>query len=376
MIVARPLLSMFGGAHAKVFPPPGTGRAPMLFLAGRWGESREGEAGARDMKMAVVLNAGAGYLLGRPPQDAADLVRRLFAEAGHDADVEVAEGRGIVDAVARAAAAGADAVVVGGGDGTVACAANRLVGTGTPLGILPLGTLNLYARDLDTPLEVEEAIPALAAGEVHPLDVAEVNGRIFLNHSAFGLYPLMIREREDMRARQKMSKRKLSKWPAMAVAVVKSLYRYPMFTVGLDLGTGPTSIVTPALVASNNRYEEGFAPIPRRSSLDSGRLGVYVARHRRPLAMARLMAEMVLGSWQQDEELDVFETREFTVTSRRSRLQVANDGELEVMIPPLKYRLRPGALRVLVPRGAALDRLKAAASGRETDALDAVPRSA
>lgn len=330
----------------------------------------------RDMKMAVVLNAGAGSLLGQPPQDAAGTVRRLFGEAGHDAEVEVAEGPGIVAAVERAAAAGADAVVVGGGDGTVACAANRLVGTGTPLGILPLGTLNLYARDLDTPLEVEEAIPALAAGEIHPLDVAEVNGHVFLNHSAFGLYPLMVREREAMRARQNLSKRRLSKWPAMAVAVVKSLHRYPMFTVGLDLGTGPTRIVTPALVASNNRYEEGFAAIPRRSRLDSGRLGVYVARHRRPLAMARLMVAMVLGSWQQDEELDVFETDGFTVTSRRNRLQVANDGELEMMTPPLQYRIRAGALRVLVPRGAALDRLKAAAAKRGSPPLDAVPRSA
>jgi diacylglycerol kinase family enzyme len=328
------------------------------------------------MKMAVVLNAGAGSLLGQPPREAAGTVRRLLGEAGHDAGVEVAEGRGIVDAVERAAAAGADAVVVGGGDGTVACAANRLAGTGTPLGVLPLGTLNLYARDLDTPLEIEEAIAALAAGEVHPLDVAEVNGRIFLNHSAFGLYPLMVREREAMRARQNLSRQRLSKWPAMAVAVMKSLYRYPMFTVGLDLGSGPIRIVTPALVASNNRYEEGFAAIPRRSRLDSGRLGVYVARHRRPLAMARLMAEMVLGSWQQNEDLDVFETDEMTVTSRRSRLQVANDGELEMMTTPLKYRIRAGALRVLVPRGATLDRLKAAAAERGSSPLDSVPRPA
>jgi diacylglycerol kinase family enzyme len=296
------------------------------------------------MKIAVVLNGAAGTLLGQPVERSVEEVRRLFEAAGHQVAVTAATGPGIVAAVEKAVASDAEVVVVGGGDGTVACAANRLIGTGKALGILPLGTLNLYAKDLGTPLPLEEAVPALGRGEIRDMDVAEVNGRLFLNHSALGLYPLMVQEREETRKR-----RRLSKWPAMAIAVVKSLYRYPLLTVGLDLGTGPTTLVTPALAVSNNPYDDGFGAFLRRSRLDGGELALYVARHRRPLRMAKLVLAIVLGTWQQDEELEVFRVKEFTVTSRRSRLRIANDGELETMTPPLTYRIRPKALKVLVP---------------------------
>lgn len=296
------------------------------------------------MKLAVVLNGAAGCLLGQPIENTTATVERLFEEAGHEARVTSASGPDIVETVERAAASDAEVIVVGGGDGTVACAANRLIGTDKALGILPLGTLNLYARDLRTPNDLEDAVPALARGIIRPLDVAEVNGRIFLNHSALGLYPLMVKEREDTRKR-----RHLSKWPAMAIAMAKALRRYPLLTVGLDLGNGPVTLVTPALAVSNNPYAEGFGSFLRRDRVDGGELALYLARHRQPLHMARLMLGLVLGTWQGDQELEVLHVREFTVTSRRSRLRVANDGELEIMTPPLTYRMRPKALNVLVP---------------------------
>lgn len=302
------------------------------------------EERASDMKIAVVLNSAAGSLLGQSVEDALAAVERLFQEAGHDASATAAAGSGIVAQVEKAVASDAEVVVVGGGDGTVACAANRVMGTGKALGILPLGTLNLYAKDLGTPLALEEAVPALARGEIRAMDVAEVNGRIFLNHSALGLYPLMVQEREETRRRSR-----LPKWPAMGIAIVKALRRYPLLTVGLDLGSGPTTLVTPALAVANNAYDDGFGAFLRRSRLDAGELALYVARHRRPLRMAKLVVGLVLGTWQRDDELEVFRVREFTVTSRRRRLKIANDGELEQMAPPLSYRIRPKALNILVP---------------------------
>jgi diacylglycerol kinase family enzyme len=178
------------------------------------------------MKLSVVLNSGAGSLLGQPMADVTAEVKRLFEEAGHTADVAAATGPAIVAAIDRAVASSADVVVVGGGDGTVATAAGKLIGSAKALGILPLGTLNLYAKDLGIPLDLAEAVPLLAHGQIKPMDVGEVNGTVFLNHSVLGLYPMMVQEREEVR-----ETRGLSKWPAMAIAMCKALHRYPLLTV-------------------------------------------------------------------------------------------------------------------------------------------------
>ena len=84
-----------------------------------------------------------------------------------------------------------DAIVVGGGDGSVRTVAGVLADTGVPLGVLPLGTLNHFAKDLGIPLKVEQAAAAIAAGHTRNVDIAEVNGKTFINNSSIGIYPYM-----------------------------------------------------------------------------------------------------------------------------------------------------------------------------------------
>lgn len=296
------------------------------------------------MKISVVLNGAAGSLVGQPIEESVSEVKRLFEEAGHIATVTAASGPEIVAAIDQAAASDAEVVVVGGGDGTVATAAGKLMGTDKALGILPLGTLNLYAKDLGIPLDIAEAVPLLAHGRIKPMDVGDVNGTVFLNHSVLGLYPLMVQEREEVR-----EERGLSKWPAMAIAMCKALKRYPLLRVRLETDRGTRRITTPILAVANNPYDEGFGSFLKRSHLDTGELALYVAKHRQPLRMARMMVALVLGTWQRDAELEVMHLTEFTVKSRRSALKVANDGEVHRMKPPLHYRMLAGGLRMLVP---------------------------
>lgn len=118
----------------------------------------------------------------------------------------------------------------------------------------------------------------------------------------------------------------------------------------IDLGAGPHLVRTPILAVSNGAYEEGHGPVIRRSSLERGKLGVYVAHHRNAWGMLRLVARMGLGTWAEDEELDSMTATTVTVNSRRRRLRVANDGEVLRLKPPLVYRIRPGGLNVLTPR--------------------------
>jgi diacylglycerol kinase family enzyme len=157
------------------------------------------------MRVAILLNAGAGTLA-RLGQDGPARVRAAFEEAGVAADLKIVESRDLKDTIDGLAAgheaSGLDGIVVGGGDGTIGCAASRLAGTGVPLGILPLGTLNHFAKDLGLPLDIGAAAAVVAAGHVEAVDVAECNGHVFVNNSSIGVYPFLVEEREAERTRR------------------------------------------------------------------------------------------------------------------------------------------------------------------------------
>src|SRR4051812_49788191 len=94
---------------------------------------------------------------------------------------------------------GCEALVAGGGDGTINTAASQLVDGDIPLGVIPLGTLNHFAKDLGIPLELEGAAKVVLDGSVCRVDVGEVNGRVFLNNSSLGMYPAIVRLRDRYR---------------------------------------------------------------------------------------------------------------------------------------------------------------------------------
>ncbi|MEI6557527.1 MAG: diacylglycerol kinase family protein [Rhodospirillaceae bacterium] len=297
------------------------------------------------MKLAVVLNETAGTLLGRPVAGTVAELRQRFAAAGAEASVCAAPGPAVEAAIRTAVASDAEAVIIGGGDGTVATAAGLLLGTGKALGLLPLGTMNLLARDLGMPADWRAAVAVLAAGVRRPIDIGEVNGRVFLNNSVIGLYPTLVRARERQRGVPGWRK-----WPAMASAVLKALRYYNLIEVEVDLGHGPRLIRTPALAVVNNVYRDPAATFLNRPTLDGGQLAVYVAQHQTRLGLVRLMAGLALGGWQSNAELDSLTMTDLTVTSHaRRRLKVAIDGEVTRLTPPLVYRIRPKALSVLVP---------------------------
>ena len=298
------------------------------------------------MTLAVVLNETAGTLLGTPVARAATEIERGFAVFGVTARVTAAPGAAIEAEIRRAIASNVDAVIIGGGDGTVATAAGLLLGTGKALGLLPLGTMNLLARDLGMPSDLAPAVAALAQGRIRHIDVAEVNGHIFLNNSVLGLYPSLVRARERQRG---VSGWRL--WPAMISAVFKALRYYNLIEISVDLGQGPRWVKTPALAVVNNAYRDCSDAFLDRPALDDGHLAVYVANHHTRLGLIRLMSGLVLGGWQSDAELEALTVAELTVTSRHRhrRLRVANDGEVFRLAPPLIYRIHPKALPVLVP---------------------------
>lgn len=266
---------------------------------------------------------------------------------GLRADVRAVPSRQLREAFETAAADPAvGAVVAGGGDGTLNTAANALAEAGKPMGILPLGTLNHFARDLGIPPGLEDALAVVAAGRTRPVDVGDVNGRVFLNNCSIGLYAEAVRQRERLRALHGWDK-----WAAMARGAWEALRRFRRFHLTVRLPDAAHRLSTPQLVVANNRYETRLLALGRRPGLDCGCLWVYLTRHRERLAFVRLVVRALLGRLEDERDFEALSAPSLTVEERRAgrRIFLALDGELERMHAPLRFASRPLALQVLVP---------------------------
>ena len=292
------------------------------------------------MSISVLLNRGGGTIAADP--SIADKVAAMLKAAGIDAEIELIDG-GDCEVRAKAAAERGDKlVIVGGGDGSISAAASALVDSKTALGVLPLGTLNHFARDLGIPADLDEAAKLIAAGHERRVDVAEMNGRIFINNSAIGLYPLMVRDRDVQQKRLGRSKRL-----AMLVASVRTLARFNHQRLTLTVNDEKARVDTPLLFVGNNDYRLDIGAAGQRESLDDGQLSVFVMRKntRRGLIAASIRA--LFNRAREDDMVSLENVQRLRVDSHRGQLSVSLDGEVVRETPPLDYRIRKAALRVI-----------------------------
>jgi diacylglycerol kinase family enzyme len=291
----------------------------------------------------VLINRGGGAVAADPK--IAGKVGDALKSAGLTVGIELVDG-GDYEVRCRAIAERGDPLlIVGGGDGTVGAAASALVGSDTLLGILPLGTLNHFARDLGIHTDLDEAAALIASGSQRRVDVAEMNGRTFINNSAIGLYPLMVVDRDLQRKRLGRSKRL-----AMVVASLRTLARFGHHRLNLTVNDEQEGrIDTPLLFVGNNGYRLDLGAPGQRESLDDGELCVLVMRKktRRGLMAASLRA--LVGRSRSDDMVRIEGVERLRVASRRSHLTVSLDGEIQREAPPLEYAIRKCALRVIAP---------------------------
>jgi diacylglycerol kinase family enzyme len=251
----------------------------------------------------------------------------------------------MIAAAQKAIADGVAVVVAGGGDGTINAVASVMAGSGVDFGVLPLGTLNHFAKDLGIPLELDEAVRNVAEGRRIDVDVGEVNDRIFLNNSSLGLYPDIVRDREKQQHRLGRGK-----WPAAAWAAVAALRRFPFLDVGVAVDGKQHARRTPFVFIGNNEYIMQGLSIGARERLDGGVLSLYVAQRPGRLGLVRFAWRALCGRLAQERDFDVMLSDKFDIKTRHRRLRVATDGEVTVMATPLRYRIRPAALAVIVPQ--------------------------
>jgi YegS/Rv2252/BmrU family lipid kinase len=294
------------------------------------------------MRATVLLNRGGGSVTDGKAQ--ADLVTRALLEAGIDANVCLLDG-GEVEGLSRAAVERGDPVlIVGGGDGTISAAAGALAGSDTVLGVLPLGTLNHFAKDLGIPLDLAQAALTIAQGREQRVDVAQMNGRIFVNNSAIGLYPLMVLDREAQQ--EKLGR---SKWLAMAVASLRTLIRFKHQRLALTVNDQKKRIDTPLLFVGNNDYRLEMPGAGTRESLSDGQLCVMVMRKATRIGLLATVVRALTGTTRSNDMVKLDGVERLRVDSRKHRLAVSLDGETCHVATPLDYAIRKGALRVMVP---------------------------
>ena len=288
----------------------------------------------------VIINAHSGLT---DKEEVRRGLSEVFEAGGVTADITIAKGGEIARLARQAAHENWTVIAAGGGDGTVRTVAAAIVGSDKILGVLPLGTLNHFAKDLKIPLELEGAAATLMSGRIAKVDVGEVNGHIFINNSSLGLYPTIVSERER---RQRLG---LRKWPAFLWAAVAALRLYPFLHVHLVAGGKKFNLRTPFVFVGNNEYEMERLNIGTRERLDEGVLSLYVTNRTSRWGLVRLALRALVGRLRQEKDFMALLTNEAKIETRHSRLRAAFDGEVETMRAPLLYRSRPGALQVMAP---------------------------
>lgn len=294
------------------------------------------------MAIEVIINAKSGS------GKSADIQERLakaFRAMGADAHIVLAHtGPEVVRLAQHAVKSGAETVVAGGGDGTINSVAAAVIDSDKVLGVLPLGTMNHFAKDLNIPLDLEGAVETIVAGHQRRIDVGDVNGRIFLNNSSLGLYPRIISER------QKQQRLGWGKWPAYIWAAFAVLRRNPFLDVRVGVDGKELRGRTPFVFIGNNEYEMETLNVGYRACLDKGELSLYMTNRTGRLGLIRLALRTLFGGLRQEKDFIALSTKEIWIETRHKHLRVAFDGEVKVLEPLLHYRVRPQSLRVLAPK--------------------------
>jgi diacylglycerol kinase family enzyme len=298
--------------------------------------------------VCVLLNVSSGKAGGEGRDKLETALTAAFEHHAVSADLQFMSGKDLRAGAERAlqmvARGELDAIIAGGGDGTISSVASVLAGSAVPFGIIPLGTLNHFAKDLKIPLALDEAVALIAAGNLRPIDVGEVNGRVFINNSSIGIYPYLVLDRE-----RRTDQHGLPKWFAMILAGLRALRYFPIRRLTIETPGGAETYRSPCVLVGNNAYQISGRSLGTRDRLDGGQLSLYVAKQQSRLALLWLACRSALRFIDQQRDLRALTLPTVEISSGRRQLLVAFDGEVETIRSPLHYQVKPGALRVFTP---------------------------
>jgi diacylglycerol kinase family enzyme len=296
------------------------------------------------MRFIAVLNRDGGTLRTMDLDAFCARAQTIFEQHGHGLECRVVAGGDVEQTLRQAAESGdADAILAGGGDGTISSAAGIAFATGRPLAVLPAGTMNLFARALRVPLDLEAALEAIARGEVAAVDIATANERTFVHQFGVGIHARLVRIRENMTYRSRIGKM-LASLRAIAAAAV----RPPKFDVEFRTSDGVERRRVSGIAISNNPL--GLGQI-HAEGLNSGLLGIYVVEPLTTSALLWLAVDVFRGTWRESAAVTEALADEVTLhfPRRKRGAHAVIDGELIRRDPSVVLKVHPDALKVVRP---------------------------
>lgn len=308
-----------------------------------FGFERREEVKPVSKQFHIVINANGGTVLKLGRETVHDMIRRGLPDSIRT--IEFVAGAELQDYMSDLARSEPLPFLVGGGDGTALTAAQTLRPLNVPFAILPLGTMNLLARDLGASPDLAAALPMYLNGVEDRMDIGMVNGHMFLCSAIIGIVPESAIERE--KARETGS---LSSWSSLFATLARGLGGEETTHLILEQRHNRMSIDTSSLIISNNpfvKHEHDLVNSLRRESLKSGRLAVYSASTHSVLDGLRLLFKLWQGSWQEDDNVMAFQTEDFTVIPPKDKTLISLDGEAIELEGPLHFSIEKSALPII-----------------------------
>lgn len=289
------------------------------------------------MKTAIIYNPSSGS-----SATSAKELRQLFGPAGKDL-ILFDISQGLTKIGREINNQNIELVVAAGGDGTVNAVAQLATSASLPMGVLPAGTLNHFAKDLGLPMKLQEAAKVILAGNFKKIDYCTVNNQVFVNNSSIGLYPAVVHERENLEP-------KMNKWPAALIAFIKVGIRVSSTHLTFRFDGQQKQFKTPLVFIGNNSYQPDKIGFTNRATLADGNLFIYIVRANKLSALIRQTILIFWGKRFKDKDFVVLTKKDLIISSRQQQLKVAVDGEVLTLQSPLTYKQYRCALTVVVPK--------------------------
>ena len=298
--------------------------SPLFFVINAASGRNDPDATRQVIEQTLLTNRRAGELLYAKPGDLANVARKGAALAG----------------------ARRSAVVAVGGDGTINAVAQAAYVENCPLGVVPQGTFNYFARTHGIPTDAAGAVQALLNAAPVPVQVGLINDQVFLVNASVGLYPELLQDREAYKARFGRSR-----VVAFAAALATLLARHRQLQLHIERSSGARDVKTPTLFVGNNRLQLEQVGLREAPSLNDGCIAAVMLRPIGSFAMLGLLFRGAFGRLGEADTVESFKFHRMIVTPRPSRngrkVKVAFDGELSYLWAPLDFRVAPKPLFLL-----------------------------
>jgi diacylglycerol kinase family enzyme len=310
--------------------------------------SKEAAESARTGPLFIVMNAGSGH---NNADDERQIMAEVFKAGGRPFEfLKISDSAEISSVCARAVKLATEqggVVVAAGGDGTINAVAGAVLGAGCPFGVLPQGTFNYFGRVNGIPQDTRAAATALLGASISPVQVGQVNGRLFLVNASLGLYPQLLEDRESWKKQFGRSR-----FVAFLSGLSTLMQARGQLHLEIELARQTASLRTPTLFVGNNYLQLTRVGIDENhaSAVNRGELTGIALKPIGTLALFGLLARGLLGRLGEADNIDTFSFRRLTVKPRgMRRVKVATDGEIEWMKTPLLFEVAAAPLLLMVP---------------------------